>query len=253
MAKRGREPEPATPADWVLGLVNAAVDLVPGARLLRRGFEAVERHLLRGLKLRLEQLEPAKAEAPETNGEASRAPHTPPNVPATPAALLAALLDRSVDQSPEQARGDAFVAILRQLVPDETRILAALSDGGAHPVVHVTAGSALGSSTRILSNVSSVGQAAGIQLREMTPHYIAHLRQLALVELGAEDPGLALKYEILESHTQIREAIAKTERRGRMTRARIVRRTIRLTPLGRDLWAACQADEAVASVRDESR
>jgi hypothetical protein len=159
--------------------------------------------------------------------------------------MLGALLARSVDQTPEDARRDAFVTLLRQLVPDEARIVAALSDGGGHPVIHVTAGSTLGSSTRReLSNLSPVGQAAGVQLREMTPHYLAHLLELGLVELTPEDPEQKLKYEILESATAVREAIAKIEGGAKMTRARIVRRTVRLTALGHDLWATCHAGTA---------
>jgi len=159
--------------------------------------------------------------------------------------MLAELLARSIGQTPEDARRDAFVTILRQLVPDEARIVAALSDGGGHPVIHVTAGSTLGSSTRrVLSNVSPVGQAAGVQLREMTPHYLSHLLELGLVELFPEDPKQALKYEILESATAVRAAVTKIEAGSKMTRARIVRRTVRLTALGHDLWAACHSGTA---------
>jgi hypothetical protein len=83
-----------------------------------------------------------------------------------------------------------------------------------------------------------------VQLREMTPHYLAHLLELGLVELTPEDPEQKLKYEILESATAVREAIAKIEGGAKMTRARIVRRTVRLTALGHDLWAACHARTA---------
>jgi hypothetical protein len=232
--------------DWLFDLVKAATDLVPGARLLQRGYGSIERLFLRELRARLDRLDPIEASS-ETEG-ASLKP-----VSQTPAAVLAELLDRSIEQSPEQAKRDTFLVILHQLVPDEARILAALSDGGSHPAIHVTAGSTLGSSTRrVLSNLSSVGQAAGVQLREMTPHYISHLLELGLVELAPEDPDLALKYEILESHTQIRDAIARIGREQK-GKARIVRRTVRLTALGRDLWATCQHAELSSTTQNRTR
>jgi Abortive infection alpha len=228
---RGEDP-PALPGEWLLDLANAAIDLIPGAQLIRRTLASVERRALSELKDRLERLDARAFDVP------TAAP--PEAAPDEPSELLGALLARSLDQTPQQARRDAFATILRQLVPDEARIIAALSDGGGHAVIHVTAGSTLGSATRrVLSNVSPVGQAAGVQLRDMTPHYLAHLQELGLVELVAEDVEQRLKYEILESATAVRDAIAAIEGASKMNRARIVRRTVRLTPLGCDLWAAC--------------
>jgi hypothetical protein len=235
VANRRAEREPATGIGWMFGLVNVALDLVPGARMIQRTIATIERQVLRELRERLDRL--------DVNEEPSAAPEADGAGPQTPAAILAELLDRSMEQSPEEARRSAFVGILRQMTPDEARILAALSDGGGHPVIHVTAASALGSREQpILSNVSSIGQAAGVQLREMTPHYISHLRELGLVELAPEDPALAIKCEILESNTEVRDAVAQVERRQRMARARIIRKTLRATRLGRELWVACQSE-----------
>jgi hypothetical protein len=249
---RPRERPPALPGEWLLDLANAAIDLIPGAKLVRRALDTVERRALHELKQRLEamEVEPPSPFTPRPKGAIEGDPPSPlsprpKGAHELPAEMLGELLARSIDQTPEDARRDAFVTILRQLVPDEARIVAALSDGGGHPVIHVTAGSTLGSSTRrVLSNLSPVGQAAGVQLREMTPHYLAHLLELGLVELTPEDPEQKLKYEILESATAVREAIAKIEGGAKMTRARIVRRTVRLTALGHDLWAACHARTA---------
>ena len=46
----------------------------------------------------------------------------------SPASILAELLDRSTEQSPEEARRCAFVAILRQMVPDEARMRNAIRE-----------------------------------------------------------------------------------------------------------------------------
>jgi hypothetical protein len=237
VANRGDEPAAPFGTAWLFGLANLAFDLLPGAKIVQRRLAAIERQILRELRDRLDRIDTGRrAPSPDPAVETGAATETP-------AAMLADLLDRSTEQSPEEARRCAFVAILRQLVPDEARILAALSDGGGHPIIHVSGGSTLGASQRpVLSNVSSIGQAAGVQLREMTAHYVSHLHELGLVELAAEDPALAVKYEILESNTEVREAIAKVERRQRLMKARIVRRTLRSTVLGRELWAACRPE-----------
>ncbi len=239
-----REQAPVTPVGWIFGLVDAAIGIVPGGRTVQRTLESVERLFLRELKSRLDRLDPATSTANGPGRDASVPSEARGRLRETPSSLLAALLERSHEDSAEDAREHAFLAILRRLSPDEARILGALSDGAGHPVVHLTAASTLRASTRrVLSNVSSIGQTAGVQLREMTPRYIAHLLELALVELAPEDQELQVKYEILESSTEFREAGEKVEREERMTRARAVRRTIRLTQLGRELWAACSSVE----------
>jgi hypothetical protein len=241
-ANREREPTPAGPAGWLLDIVDLAVGLVPGGRVAQRLLGTFERAVLRELKNRLERLDREASDSAGASADGAAPPAEPREESTSPAAILAGLLDRSLEETPEQARAHTFVTLLRQLVPDEARIVAALSDGHGEPVVHLTAASTLRASTRrVLTNVSSVGQTAGVQLREMTAYYVSHLAELGLVELAPEDPSLTVKYEILESSTQVREAADKIERGERLTKARIVRRTVRLTELGRDLWNACQA------------
>ena len=210
--------------------------------LVQQVLTTIEREVLRDLKHRLERIEPP-APGPENEAvgvDAASARIAP--TPQSPHELLTSLLDRSIEQDEKQAESDAYLAVLRQLVPDEARILGALSDGGVFPVLHVTAGSwMVGTpSTRVLNNVSPVGQAAGVQCRDMTPQYVAHLRELGLVELGPEDPALEVKYEILETDGRVRDTIRRIEGGEKRSKARIVRRSLRMTPFGRRLWDACQ-------------
>src|SRR5437764_261061 len=86
--------------------------------------------------------------------------------PATPMVLegqvdplrtaMAELLRQSAEMDREQSREYIFTAILRQLLPDEARILSALSDGASYALVHVAGRAALGGPQRIvLRNASS--------------------------------------------------------------------------------------------------
>ena len=80
-----------------------------------------------------------------------------------------------------------------------------------------------------------------MQLVELTPVYIQRLRDLGLVETGPEDPALKVKYEILESDGEVRRLLEQIRKKGQ--RDQILRRTLKLSDLGRSLWAACRISE----------
>ncbi len=73
--------------------------------------------------------------------------------------------------SPDKSRDALYLDLLHALVPDEARILAALSDGSAYPVIHVGEPGA-GGATYTLKNASTVGRAAGVSLPRHTPLYL---------------------------------------------------------------------------------
>jgi len=199
---------------------------LPGGEFAERQLTALEHQMLGELKRRLETLDGTRPTAEET-----------------PQSLLRALLETSMDQSREQSQTTYFVAILKSLMPDEARILAALSDGSAYPLIHVAEGSLVGAAgRRELENVSSIGRAAGVLWLDMVPSYVGRLRALGLVETGPEDETAEVKYEMLETDNAVRQTIERIARTSRQ-KPRIVRRTLRLSPLGRALWAACRMDE----------
>jgi hypothetical protein len=151
--------------------------------------------------------------------------------------LLDGLLHRSLHQSTEDARGELFAALLRQLVPDEARILAALA-GKSAPLVHVY-GRGRGSAARpLLENASGVGRTAGLSLPDLAPTYVSRLLALGLVEIGDEDPALAVELEILMADPLVRAAIKDADALSRLP-PRIVRGTLRLSALGAALWDGC--------------
>ena len=63
---------------------------------------------------------------------------------------------------------------------------------------------------------------------------MSHLRRIGLVESGPEDHSLKDEYDILLTEPKLRATIASIGKglRG----ARIVRRTVRISDLGRELW-----------------
>lgn len=152
--------------------------------------------------------------------------------PSSPRDLMASLLERSVVQDAAASRGDWFTAVLRQLVPDEARIIAALAEGDAPPpLLHVLPRSGHG---RILENASLIGRTAALTLPHMTPVYVTHLRALGLVDTGPEDESNAKGYELLLADKGVRAALKEGEM-GKLP-ARVLRRTLVLTERGRELW-----------------
>jgi hypothetical protein len=152
-------------------------------------------------------------------------------------AKMQRLLDRALDQSTRSGQAELFHRIVDQLVPDEARIIGALSDGSVSPLVNVHAwnrAGILGKPT--LENASLVGRTANLALPHLTANYVTHLLSLGLVETGPEDPSLKTEYEILMAETHVLKAV-KAATRGPLA-ARVDKHTLLLSHLGRSLWDA---------------
>lgn len=152
-------------------------------------------------------------------------------LPADPLrAGMAALLNRSTLMNRDAARDYLYASILRQLTPDEARIVSALSDGTDYPVVDVTERR---SGRVLLRNASTVGKTAGVSATEHVPVYVTRLVGFGLAELEGEKTDLSTQYEILMTDETVRKAedLAK--------RPKITRGTLRISALGMNFWLAC--------------
>jgi hypothetical protein len=160
--------------------------------------------------------------------------------PATLDAKMHSLLDRAIGQNTASSRQELFHKILDQIVPDEARIISALSDGSTSPLLNVYARTRAGLGIEVvLENMSLIGKTANLALPQLTPMYVSHLLSLGLVESGPEDTGMKDEYEILAADTAVLGAI-KTASRGPIP-ARIEKYTLQLSGLGLELWAAASA------------
>lgn len=199
---------------------------LPGAAFAQRQARTVEELLLRELRKRLARLD---GDSPGAQA-GSRSPDD----------ALRTLMERSLDQRPDTAERDLFLRLIDQLVPDEARIVAALSDGSRIAVCHLDARSRLGgTSIRVLSDASRIGSECGVMLTDRVPYYLEHLHELALLEAGPEDRSLGGKYELIETDSMVRAAITRIESEMKM-RAQLTRASAALSPLGLKLWQACQ-------------
>lgn len=213
---------------------------VPGGDFALRQARAAEGILLEELRWRLDQQN--RDAHPTSPADGSR-PVSAQRKNGTPAEALQALMERSLDQTADTAANQLYLRLLAQLLPDEARILAALSDGNPVPICHLEAGSRLGNANLpVMMNVSRVGKQSGVMLPANAPHYVAHLRHLELVEIGTEDKTQGSTYQMIESGSEFRAAIKHIEQEMNL-RPKVRRATAYLSSLGHDLWQACQPEE----------
>lgn len=165
--------------------------------------------------------------------------------PESPAQLMQRLIGRSLEQDTAAGKAEAHVAMLRQLVPDEARILAALAENVSAPLVHVQSRSR---GDMLLENASLIGRTASVTVPSLTPQHVTHLRALGLVELGPENEADGYGYELLSADSGVRRAM----REGQLGKlpAKVIRRTVRLSPLGLDLWQSTQYEAAAAETTE---
>lgn len=146
------------------------------------------------------------------------------------------LLERSVESSRADSRSYLFGTIVSQLVPDEARILAAMSDGSRFAAADVVLKRRRGS--RVLrANVSAVGRQAGLVAPESVPIYLTRLHGFGLIEFGPDDESLSVQYDILATDQTVRDARHSIEKRNRGA-IRLEHKTVLMSAFGREFWAA---------------
>jgi hypothetical protein len=226
-------------AGWLARTSWQAAARLPGGEAAQRQFRKAERVVLDQVRRRLDDVD-------EEGTLSDRLIEARPTILVTPMdgivdplrSAMAELLRLSTELDRDRVREYIYTTIIRQLVPDEARILAALSDGSTYALVHVAGRAALGGPQRIvLRNASSVGRAAGVTLPDLVPDYVTRLENLGLVEVGPEDPTLSVQYDILLTEDRVRAAEDEVRTVRKLT-PRFARRTLRLSTLGKQFWTA---------------
>jgi hypothetical protein len=143
------------------------------------------------------------------------------------------LLRRSADVEYEEDTHPAYDRILTQLAPDEARILRLLAVDGPQPSVDVRAGLPM-ISQLVAPGRSMIGAEAGCRHPDRVPSYLNNLYRLGLIWFSREPVKEHLRYQVLEAQPDVLEAM----RKGGRT-ARTVRRSILLTPFGKDFCEVC--------------
>ena len=179
-------------------------------------------------------------EPPErTDGHA----HPEPAPAATLRQRGADLLERSRDVWNADPAHPAYERILDELAPDEARVLLLLMEGGPQPSVDVRTGGPIGvvNSQLIAPGLTMIGARAGCRHLDQVPSYLNNLFRLGLVWFSREALRDPLDYQVLEAQPDVLAALHSVRF------ARVVRRSIHLTPFGEDFCRTCLVDEDAAT------
>ncbi|HSW13649.1 MAG TPA: Abi-alpha family protein [Solimonas sp.] len=221
------------------GLAAKVLRRLPGAGFAQEQIDRVERRLLHELKQRLDRLEPPTSVSVLAVAMRSVADRSGAAASFAIGSRMHQLLQASTEHSREDAEQAFFQWVMSNLVPDQARILSALSDGSTYPLIHIYAGPRLGIAVEpVLECVCSVGKNAGVLWPETTHVYVQQLRGYGLVETGPEEPARKVQYEMLETEQSVRDVLARLQKGG--LRAQVVRRVLMMSDLGNRLWAACR-------------
>jgi hypothetical protein len=159
----------------------------------------------------------------------------------------AELLRKSADVDYDEDLHPAYARILEELAPDEARILRLLAAGGPQPAIDIRAGLPLVSDL-VKGGLNMIGAEAGLRYPDRVKAYLNNLNRLGLVWFSRERLRDPQRYQVLEAQPEVIEAMKKGGRT-----ARTVRRSILVTPFGRDFCEmALPADTAeFAAVAEE--
>lgn len=151
------------------------------------------------------------------------------------------LLERSSELADQGETHPAYARILEQLSPDEARVLRLLATGGPQPAVDVRTWRPLDVGSIVVApGLSMIARNAGCRHAERVPAYLSNLYRLGLIWFSREKLGDPAPYQVLEAQPDVIDAVRATGR------ARIVRRSIDLTPFGGHFCQRCLPLDTVA-------
>jgi hypothetical protein len=149
------------------------------------------------------------------------------------------LLRKSRDVWSEDEAHPAYGRILDEVAPDEARILMLLLRGGPQPSVDVRTGGPVGmvSSSLLSAGLTMIGPRAGVRYLDEVPAYLNNLFRLGLIWFSREQLEDPLEYQVVEAQPDVLAAMHAVRF------AKVVRRSIHLTPFGVDFCKTCLVDE----------
>ncbi len=160
--------------------------------------------------------------------------------------LYANLLAASMDSMTSAGAHPGFVEILKQITPDEAKLLKLFSYHRPFPLLDVRRESieAGKGGNDVLVSFSTLGEEAGCEHVNLTPSYLDNLCRLGIIEIPTFYEYMSPNvYDHLENHPTIlivKEQIDKIQNQ----RCEIQRRGLRVTQLGRQFISICVQDHA---------
>jgi hypothetical protein len=162
----------------------------------------------------------------------------------------AELLARSADIDEQEEAHPAYERILTSLAPDEARILRLMAIEGARASIDIRTWRPLDVGSELIEpGLNMIGKEAGIRHHDRVPAYLNNLHRLGLVWFSREPLDDLGVYQVLEAQPEVQQAMEKAGR------GRTIRRSVHLTPFGRDFCEVCLPLDTAGflALRDELR
>jgi hypothetical protein len=160
--------------------------------------------------------------------------------------MFANLLAASMDAATVSLAHPAFVEIIRQMAPDEARLVRYLSVKRPYPLITVRAAreNAGAGGEIILHHFSLLGEDAACEHPSLTPGYLDNLRRLGIIEIPEFLKYTApFAYDPLVQHPAVQTCLEEINAvQGQ--KALIERKGIAVTRFGRQFIAAAVVDHA---------
>lgn len=225
----------------VVGAIHVALAPV---RLMVWGYEQIEGFVTRRVAEKLRNVAPEKIQQPQPNivGPALDALRFSGH-DSDLRELYASLLATSLDADTCRKAHPAFVDIIKNMSPDEARIMRYFFEHGTQPIIDLKSVEKPAGSYQVrASNFSMIGTNAGCQHPALVPSYLDNLCRLGLLlspdkGLGAPHIAHVEAYQPLEASREILDAMAQIKAEG--SEPQIVRCLIEITAMGTQFCEAC--------------
>ncbi len=160
--------------------------------------------------------------------------------------LGAEVMRKARDVNYVETAHPAYERILGDLAPDEARILHLFMLAGPQPSLDVRTGGpfSLISSELIAQGFTMIGGRAGCRYPSRVPQYLNNLHRLGMIWFSRDTLHDPVQYQVLEAQPDVLEAT------GSVRMAKVVRRSIHLTPFGEDFCRVCLAIDGEGDLSD---
>jgi hypothetical protein len=163
--------------------------------------------------------------------------------------LYANLLATAMDRDTARRAHPAFVEVIKQLAPDEARILSWIGRTGGRqpmPLISISQGAKDTPSRKMVRpHFSMLGEHAGCEHVELTASYVVNLCRLGVTEIPVNFAYANVAvYAPLEAHPTVVALMTLIEGEGGAVV--IDRETLRLTTFGNQFLDACVIEKVAA-------
>jgi hypothetical protein len=144
------------------------------------------------------------------------------------------LLRRLPDPAAQVQQHPAFAGILRELLPDEARILRFMALAGPQPAIDVRTRTPLGVGSELIAGgINLVAEMAGCARPERNQEYLANLDRLGMIYFSDERVEDPRRYSLVEAQPVASAAMSRARK------STTVYRSIRISRFGLQFCGVC--------------